>query len=149
MARCHMYDIKGYPYTLDHCREGGELRMCQVCDSSTHSFRVDGKRIRPFTCEAHGQWMTGEWVFTNYPDLDNHTIDRWTPRVWVCETHCNPAAFRRMQEAEKEQEKIEEIRKQVEERHERWRAENRCIYCGEPLSWWHLFWKRDRHWGCP
>lgn len=149
MAHCHMYDIKGLQFSMDHCREGGELHMCAVCDSSTHNFWVKGKRIRSFTCEAHGQWMTGEWVVSNYPGLNNYNVDQWTPRVWVCETHCDPQAFRHVQEAEEEWKRLEEAREQAEERKKRLRAQDKCVFCEKPLSWWDLLWKRDQHRKCP
>lgn len=149
MAHCHMYDIKGLQFSMDHCREGGELHMCAVCDSSTHNFWVKGKRIRGFTCEAHGRWMTGEWVLSNYPGLNNYNVDQWTPRVWVCETHCDPQTFKRMREAEEERKRLEEVREQAEERRERLRAQNKCVHCEKPLSWWDMLWKREWHRKCP
>jgi hypothetical protein len=149
MAHCHMYDVKGFQFSTDNCRQRGELRMCAVCDSSTHNFWVEGKRIRPFTCEAHGRWMTGEWVLSNYPELDNPNVDRWMSRVWVCETHCDPQTFRRVQEAEERRKRLEEASRQEQERKGGLRAQNRCVICGKPLSRWDLLWNRDQHRKCP
>ena len=158
MADCYMYHLKGIQFAVQYCRDG-DKRMCVICCSGS-DYSFEDQRKTGFTCEAHGRWVTGAWLLSNYPKMRNGDVYTSTARVWVCATHYNPEDakrqredFKRRQEANQQKVKDAEIERQsqiiAEERKRRLRAENKCIICEKALGRWDLFWKRDHHGKCP
>jgi hypothetical protein len=150
MADCQMYHLEGIEFSVSNCR--GELRFCEICGYGDYLLYINGKEIPPFTCVAHGRWMTGEWVLSQYPKVDKNRISSST-KVWVCSKHCNSENFKHNQESEKKKfldaESKRKLRADAEKRVLRLLAEGKCIFCEKPLGRWDLFWKRKQHRNCP